>query len=66
MKWRSRIICVLAIGFALPAFAASQAAAAQGTRPVALFYMTNDPNSIRDFFAFVADRPAGAGLVPGG
>jgi spore germination protein YaaH len=51
MKWRSRIICVLAIGFALPAFAASQAAAAQGTRPVALFYMTNDPGSIRDFFA---------------
>src|ERR1039458_8635623 len=54
MRW---IAALMAFGLALPAVAAnrdavaSQTAAAQGTRPVALFYMTNDPNSIRDFFA---------------
>ncbi len=57
MRWIRQIAGLLAFGFALPGVAAnrdaaaSQAAVQHGTRPVALFYMTNDPKSIRDFFA---------------
>ncbi|MFP5228823.1 MAG: glycosyl hydrolase family 18 protein [Acidobacteriota bacterium] len=53
MSWTAGL---LALVFALPAGAAktpvsSQEAAEHGPRPVALFYMTSDPGSIRDFFA---------------
>ncbi|HUB18577.1 MAG TPA: glycosyl hydrolase family 18 protein [Acidobacteriaceae bacterium] len=58
MNWMKRTTALLVFGAALEGWAAPPAAnapqpetAAHGARPVALFYMTNSPQSIRDFFA---------------